>query len=77
MVFLRFMTHHELIQQAIDILGNQEALAREIGLTQQGVSYLRNKSSQVPGEIAVAIHRATRGRVSKRDLRPDLFGRAA
>lgn len=71
------MSHKELIEQAIEIVGGQKALAKEIGCTQQGVSYLLHKSNKVPGEVAVAIHRATRGQVSKADLRPDLFGRAA
>lgn len=71
------MTHRELIEQAIKAVGTQAELAKRIGLTQQGISYLLNGAARVSGETAVAIHRATKGRVSKKALRPDLFGRAA
>lgn len=71
------MSHREHIDRAIKIMGGQAALGKAINYTQQGISYLRNKSTRVPGEVAVAIHAATNGEVSKADLRPDLFGRAA
>lgn len=71
------MKHRKLIREAIKILGTQAALAREAGLTQQGISYLLNDAEQVSAETAVAIHKATNGRVSKEALRPDLFRGAA
>jgi DNA-binding transcriptional regulator YdaS (Cro superfamily) len=61
------------IRRAIDIAGSQRALADQIGLSQQGISYLLNDAPQVSAEIAIAIHRATQGKVRKEELRPDIF----
>lgn len=62
----------EHLHRAIELCGSQQALAKQIGLSQQGVSYLL-KARTVSAETAVAIERATNGAVSRRDLRPDLF----
>lgn len=70
------MSHHKLVQIAIDQFGSQKKLADAIGITQQGVSYLLNKAPRVPAEMAVAIHKATKGKVRKDQLRPDIFGAA-
>jgi DNA-binding transcriptional regulator YdaS (Cro superfamily) len=61
------------IRRAIDLAGSQTALANQIGLSQQGVSWLLHEAPQVSAEIALAIHRATGGKVRKEDLRPDIF----
>jgi DNA-binding transcriptional regulator YdaS (Cro superfamily) len=61
------------IRRAIELVGSQRALAEQIGLSQQGISYLLNEAPQVSAEIAIAIHRATGGKVSKEELRPDIF----
>lgn len=67
----------KLIQQAVDEAGSQAALAKNIGITQQGVSYLLTRAKNVSVEIAVAIDRSTKGKISKAALRPDIFGDAA
>ena len=61
------------IRRAVALAGSQSALADQIGLSQQGVSYLLNDAPQVSAEVAIAIHRATGGQVSKEELRPDIF----
>jgi DNA-binding transcriptional regulator YdaS (Cro superfamily) len=66
-------TFRDHIRRAIDLAGSQRALAEQVGLSQQGISYLLNDAPQVSAEIAIAIHRATDGRVSKEKLRPDIF----
>ena len=63
----------EHIRRAIVLAGSQSALAEQIGLSQQGVSYLLHEAPQVSAEVALAIHRATGGKVRKEDLRPDIF----
>lgn len=68
------MKFREHIQKAVELVGSQKALADQIGLSQQGVSWLLNDATQVSAEIAIKIERATRGEVSKEQLRPDLFG---
>jgi DNA-binding transcriptional regulator YdaS (Cro superfamily) len=70
-------TFRRHIERAIKLVGSQSALAEKIGLSQQGVSWLLNEAPQVSAEIAIAIERATNGEVSKADLRPDIFGKAA
>lgn len=67
-------TFRDHIRHAIELAGSQRALAEKIGLSQQGISYLLNEAPQVSAEIAIAIERATDGRVTKEILRPDLFG---
>ena len=66
-------TFRDHVRRAIDLAGSQRALAKQIGLSQQGISYLLNDAPQVSAEIAIAIHRATGGRVRKEELRPDIF----
>jgi DNA-binding transcriptional regulator YdaS (Cro superfamily) len=63
-----------LIKKAIAIAGSQQALADGIGLSQKGISWLLIHAQNVSAEIAVNVHKYTGGRVSKHDLRPDLFG---
>lgn len=65
--------HKKLVQEAIRIAGSQGKLAKRLGISQQGVSYLLNSAKRVPAEIAVAIDSFTGGEISKEKLRPDLF----
>lgn len=61
------------IEAAIDDLGSQAKLADAMGCSQQQISYLL-KAKSITAEMAVKIDAATGGRVSRHDLRPDLFG---
>lgn len=62
------------ISAAIEIVGSQAKLADAIGVRQQTISkLLRGQRQKVSAEIAVGIHQATGGKVSKWQLRPDLF----
>lgn len=67
------MDFKEHIRRAIAICGSQKALADKIGLSQPGVSWLLSDAKQVSAEIAVKIEHATEGKISRIDLRPDLF----
>lgn len=61
--------------RAVDILLSQSALARALGIKQQNVSYwLHDGKGKVPAEYCAKIARATGGKVTRHDLRPDLFG---
>lgn len=68
------------IEQAVSIAGGQTALAKAISASHPNVKqqhiwkWLRAK--RVPGEYAVAIEDATGGKVSRYQLRPDVFGEA-
>ena len=60
------------IAMAIGQLGNQPALANACGVTKAAVSrWVRGH--RVSAENAIAIERATHGRVTRSDLRPDLW----
>jgi len=60
---------------AVDIVGGQAKLARLLGVTQPNVWHWLHKSERVPGEYVLKIEEATGGRVSRHDLRPDLYPR--
>jgi DNA-binding transcriptional regulator YdaS (Cro superfamily) len=63
----------DLIKQAVDIVGSQRELAQKIGKSQQSVSHWINGASKIPAEDATAIEAATHGRITRAQLRPDLF----
>ena len=65
--------HRALIQKAIDVVGSQGKLAKLLGIKQQGVSYFLHKADKVTGEMALQIELATNGKVTRKQLRPDLF----
>lgn len=60
--------------EAISIAGSQAKLARLVGVNQQDISYwLRKARKGIPLERVPDIERATGGRVTRYDLRPDFF----
>lgn len=61
------------IQEAVKIAGTQKALADAIGISQQGVSYLLTDAKDISPEIAAAIDTFTQGKISKSELRPDIW----
>ncbi|HEY7609335.1 MAG TPA: molecular chaperone TorD family protein [Alphaproteobacteria bacterium] len=58
---------------AVEIVGGQAKLARLLGVTQPNVWHWLHKSERVPGEYVLKIEAATGGKVSRHDLRPDLY----
>ncbi len=64
------MTPHP-IDRAAEIVGSQKALADLLGVTRSAVNQYKADGRQVPVEHCAAIERATGGRVTRRDLRPD------
>lgn len=69
----------EALADAIEKLGGQKRLAEKIGTTQSVVWYWleRAKKPVPPAEFVMAIEEATNGKVTRHDLRPDLFPRSA
>ncbi|CUB06064.1 hypothetical protein Ga0061065_11480 [Marinomonas fungiae] len=61
------------LMRAINLLGGQSALAREINSKQQNVWFWLHKSGRVPAEFVLPIERATKGKVTRTQLRPDLY----
>lgn len=62
-----------VLQKAVNFFGSQSGLAKAVGKKQGHVWWWLNKSTRVPVEIALRIEKATRGEISREELRPDLF----
>lgn len=63
------------LKHAIKLVGSQSELARRIGVRQQYIWHWLNRAKKgVPLERVQDIERATGGRVTRYDLRPDFFG---
>lgn len=69
---------HAALLRAIEVVGSQAALAREIGCTPAHVwNWVNRENSKgTPAEFCRAIESATSGQVTRYDLRPDVFGEA-
>jgi len=61
------------LEKAIKVAGSQAELARRIGKKQAHVWNWLNRDSQVPAEAVLSIEAATNGKVTRHDLRPDLY----
>lgn len=60
------------IGRAVEYVGGQQALAEKIGVRYQAVQkWLRAK--RVPAERVLAVEAATKGVVSRHELRPDIY----
>lgn len=66
----------EALSRAIEILGSQTAVAKAVQRTPQAVSEISRRGERVPPEWCLPIERATDGKVSRHDLRPDLYPKA-
>ncbi len=62
------------MKRAVEIFGSQVALAQRMGVSQAAVSYWLTQAKTVPAERAVQIEAVTEGEVSRKELRPDLWG---
>jgi len=61
------------IEKAISLSGSQSELARRVGV-RQGTLWKWLKKGIAPAEHVLAIERATNGKVTRYQLRPDVFG---
>jgi DNA-binding transcriptional regulator YdaS (Cro superfamily) len=66
----------EALQRAITILGSQAKAAEAIGTTQQEISYRLRHGGKVKPEWCLPIETATDGKVTRHQLRPDLYPEA-
>lgn len=62
------------IKRAIEVFGTQTALAERMGVRQNNVSYWLNGAKDVPPKRAVQLEAVTGGVVTRKELRPDLWG---
>lgn len=61
------------LHRAKDILGGQSAIARAVGVKQPSVHRILHEGKSVPAKWCIPIERATRGKVTRHELRPDLY----
>lgn len=66
---------HEATVKAIDLIGGQRPAAKATGFSQHAIwkAYHNKVLLGVTPELAVALQNATRGKVKKSDLRPDIY----
>lgn len=62
------------IESAISITGSQVKLAEAMGCSQQYISWLLKEAKQISAEMALKVEAATGGEISRKHLRPDIFG---
>lgn len=65
------------IEQAVFIVGSQAGLARALGVSVPCIHQWRNGERPVPAGRCLAIEKATKGKVSRYVLRPDIYGEPA
>lgn len=63
------------IDRAIEIVGGQSELSRCCGVKPQAVQQWK-ASGRVPATRVLVVERATGGKVTRHELRPDVFGEA-
>jgi DNA-binding transcriptional regulator YdaS (Cro superfamily) len=61
------------LEKAIDAVGSQAELAKALGVKPQHVWNWLHRDNKVPAEQVIAIETATEGKVSRHELRPDLY----
>jgi DNA-binding transcriptional regulator YdaS (Cro superfamily) len=65
-------TTAELIEQAASLAGSERKLAAAAGVSQNAIWAAKRKGT-VTAELAVAIEAGTAGKITRQQLRPDLF----
>lgn len=61
------------LQRAVEHFGSRTALARALGVTLMAITQWF-KRGRVPPERCIAIETACDGKVTRHELRPDVFG---
>lgn len=64
----------DALKRAKLIMGWSEAdIAEVVGVKQPSVNHILKNSQRVPAEWCLPIERATEGKVTRHELRPDLY----
>lgn len=61
------------LERAVESLGSQAALAKALNVKPQYVWNWLNRDGKVPAEQVIPIEAATEGKVTRHELRPDLY----
>lgn len=65
------------IQKAVEIAGGQASLARSISVSASFVNQLVLGKRPVPPTLCLPIEQAVEGKITRAQLRPDVFGTEA
>ena len=61
------------LEKAVELVGSQAELARRIGKKQAHIWNWLNRDGRIPADMVLAVERATDGKVSRHELRPDIY----
>lgn len=61
------------LRKAHEILGSQSAIAASVGITQQAVNEVILAGRPAPPKWCIPLERATGGKVTRHQLRPDIY----
>lgn len=61
------------LEKAVEIAGSQAELARRLGKKQAHVWNWLHRDKRVPADMVIPIELATEGRVTRHELRSDLY----
>lgn len=70
MVPMEYAIHNTHARRAAELVGGISALARHLGVTNNTIYAWRDK---IPAERCAAIEKATGGRITRQEMRPDLW----
>lgn len=65
------------IAKAVRIVGSQAELARLCQTSQPRIWQCLHRNKVLPAELVLVVERATQGKVSRYELRPDLYQEAS
>jgi DNA-binding transcriptional regulator YdaS (Cro superfamily) len=68
------MTPKLALETAVKLAGGQSALAKAIGVKQGHIWTMLNREGYAAIDYVVAIEEAVGGKITRFDLRPDIFG---
>lgn len=63
----------EALRRAKALLGSQKAVADAVGIKQPSVHRILTDGKKVPAEWCIKLEVATGGKVTRHELRPDLW----
>lgn len=69
------MTVSDAIERAVAIVGSEAKLGKAAGGFSQNAIWQAKRRGKISAELAIGIHRATKGDVPASLMRPDLWAR--
>ena len=61
------------LYKAVNVIGGVVLLSKKLGVTYTSISKWLHSDIKIPIKHAIAIEKLTKGKVSAKDLRPDIY----